>query len=133
MNVHAAPVPAVNGIRRMDALVGALLLAGVLASLALIASGLAWSYLTTGRLGLGYRLAGMNLFQLTALTLRQTFTGPWVPSWLINAGIVALMLTPFLRVCTSVVYFAAALRNVKYTAFTLFVLLVLGWSLFLRG
>jgi uncharacterized membrane protein len=42
------------------------------------------------------------------------------------------MLTPYLRVVASVVYFMAGLRNWKYAVFTGFVLAVLTYSLFLR-
>ncbi len=42
------------------------------------------------------------------------------------------MLTPFIRVGVSIVYFMGVLRNWKYTCFTAAVLLVLTYSLFLR-
>jgi len=42
------------------------------------------------------------------------------------------MLTPFVRVLTSVFYFAFVERNWKYTLFTGFVLGLLTYSLFLR-
>jgi uncharacterized membrane protein len=50
----------------------------------------------------------------------------------VNIGIAVLMITLFLRVLVSMVYFFFVLRNWKYTLFTLFVLLVLTRSLFLR-
>ena len=116
----------------MDALVGYILLGGVLLSMALIVAGLFCKYLQTGGVRLEYELAGMNLFQFVVSEIRLAALGHFRPRLLINMGIVVLMLTPFFRVLASVVYFLVVLKNWKYTAFTLFVLLVLTGSLFLR-
>jgi len=116
----------------MDALVGYILLGGVLLSMALIVAGLFWKYLQTGGVRLEYELAGMNLFQFVVSEIHLAALGQIRPRLLVNMGIVVLMLTPFFRVLASVVYFLVVLKNWKYTAFTLFVLLVLTGSLFLR-
>jgi uncharacterized membrane protein len=50
----------------------------------------------------------------------------------INSGIVVLLLTPYVRVLASMLYFAAVEHNLKYTLFTGFVFSVLTYSLFLR-
>lgn len=116
----------------MDVLVGYILLCGVLLSVALIVAGLLWKYIQTGGVRLEYELAGMNLFQFVVSEIHLAALGHFRPRLLINMGIVVLMLTPFFRVLASVVYFLVVLKNWKYTAFTLFVLLVLTGSLFLR-
>jgi uncharacterized membrane protein len=116
----------------MDVLVGYILLGGVLLSMALIVAGLLWKYLQTGGLRLDYELAGMNLFQFAVSEVHVALRGPMRPRLLVNMGIVVLMLTPFFRVLASMVYFLLVLKNWKYTVFTLFVLLVLTGSLFLR-
>lgn len=116
----------------MDVLVGYILLCGVLLSMALIVAGLLWKYIQTGGVRLEYELAGMNLFQFVVSEIHLAALGQLRPRLLINMGIVVLMLTPFFRVLASVVYFLVVLKNWKYTAFTLFVLLVLTGSLFLR-
>lgn len=116
----------------MDVLVGYILLAGVLLSMLLIVIGLVWKYVQTGGVRLEYQLAGMNLFQFVTTEVHIAALGQIRPRLLINMGIVVLMLTPFFRVLASVVYFLMVLKNWKYTAFTLFVLLVLTGSLFLR-
>jgi uncharacterized membrane protein len=54
------------------------------------------------------------------------------PHCLISLGIAALMLTPYVRVLASLIFFAAVEHNGKYAAFTAFVLAVLTYSLFLR-
>ncbi len=117
----------------MDALVGYILLYGVLLSMALVVAGLCWRWLRTGHLWLDYQISGMNLFQLVGAEIRLAAFGQLRPRLLINLGIAVLMLTPFLRVVASVAYFAAVLRNWKYSLFTLFVLTVLTYSLFLRS
>lgn len=116
----------------MDVLVGYILLGGVLLSMALITAGLLWKYIQSGGVRLEYELAGMNLFQFVVSEIHLTALGQVRPRLLINMGIVVLMLTPFFRVLASVVYFLVVLKNWKYTVFTLFVLLVLTGSLFLR-
>jgi len=116
----------------MDVLVGYILLCGVLLSVALIVAGLLWKYIQTGGVRLEYELAGMNLFQFVVSEIHLAALGQIRPRLLVNMGIVVLMLTPFFRVLASVVYFLVVLKNWKYTTFTLFVLLVLTGSLFLR-
>jgi uncharacterized membrane protein len=118
--------------QKMDMLVGYILLSGVLLSMALIVAGLVWRYIRTGGLLFDYQLAGMNLFQFVVSEIQSALRGQLRPRLLVNMGIAVLMLTPYLRVVASVVYFSAVLRNWKYTVFTLFVLLVLTRSLFLR-
>jgi uncharacterized membrane protein len=116
----------------MDVLVGYILLGGVLLSVALIIAGLLWKFIQTGGVRLQYELAGMNLFQFAVSEIHLAALGQMRPRLLINMGIVVLMLTPFFRVLASVVYFMVVLKNWKYTVFTMFVLLVLTGSLFLR-
>lgn len=116
----------------MDELVGYVLLGGVLLSLVLVAAGLVWKWFATGSLALDYRLTGMNLFEFVVNEIGLATRGAVRPRLLVNFGIIALMLTPFVRVLASVVYFAGFLKNWKYTIFTSFVLVVLTYSLFLR-
>ena len=116
----------------MDVLVGYILLGGVLLSMTLIAAGLIWKYVQTGGLRFDYELAGMNLFQFVVSEVHLAVLREVRPRLLINMGIAVLMLTPFFRVLASAVYFLVVLKNWKYTVFTLFVLLVLTASLFLR-
>jgi uncharacterized membrane protein len=116
----------------MDVLVGYILLSGVLLSMALIVAGLIWKFIQTGGVRLNYELGGMNLFQFVVSEIHLAVFGQMRPRLLVNMGIAVLMLTPFFRVLASAVYFLAILKNWKYTVFTVFVLLVLTGSLFLR-
>ncbi len=116
----------------MEVLVGYILQIGVLLSMTLIALGMVWRWLNTGVLGLDYSISGMNFFEFVVSDLQQVFLGAFRPRLLVNLGIATLMLTPYVRVFASMLYFAIAERNWKYTAFTAFVFSVLTYSLFLR-
>jgi len=116
----------------MDVLVGYILQIGVLLSMVLVAAGIFWTWLRTGGLVLNYHIIGMNLFEFVVYETRLALHGVLGPRLLVNLGITALMLTPFVRVAASVVYFIAVLKDWKYTLFTAFVLSVLTYSLFLR-
>lgn len=117
---------------RMEGLIGYVLLGGMALSVLLIIAGLVWRLIATGHLTVEYSLSGMNLAQFAAAEVRLVTGGELRPRLLINLGMVVLMLTPFARVLASVLFFAFAERNLKYTVITGFVLCVLGYSLFLR-
>ena len=131
---YSARIEPVRGARQfeMDAVVGVVLRDGILLSLGLIIIGLFWRWLRTGGLALDYQIAGTNLFEFVTGEVRLAVQGSVRPRLLINLGIAVLMLTPFIRVAVSMVYFLGVLRNWKYTCFTAIVLIVLTYSLFLR-
>lgn len=116
----------------MDAVVGYILLVGVLISLALVMGALIWRWINTRTLAFDYTLKGTNLFQLVADEVRLAAQGALRPRLLMSLGIAMLMLTPYIRVLASMVYFMAWLKNWKYSVFTAVVLLTLTYSLFLR-
>jgi uncharacterized membrane protein len=130
LNQHGLGEPATRW--DMEILIGSLLLGGVLVSVVLVIAGLAWQWATTGDLGLDYTIKGMNLFQFVLTDMHQLVSEAVRPRLLINLGIAVLMLTPYVRVLVSLLYFAWVEHNWKYTAFTGFVLSVLTYSLFLR-
>ncbi len=55
-------------------------------------------------------------------------------SWfgILSIGIIILMLTPYIRVLTSWIYFVVKEKNTKYAVITLWVLIILTVSLYLR-
>ena len=116
----------------MDVLVGYVLAGGVITAIALVAAGLVWHWAVTGSLGLEYTMGGMNFFRFVVSDVATIIRTGLGPRRMINLGIAVLMLTPFVRVAFSMVYFGAIERNWKYTIFTGFVLAVLTYSLFLR-
>jgi uncharacterized membrane protein len=121
-----------GGEARIDALVGHVLLGGVVASVTLIVAGVAWRWLNTGHLGIDYTLPKLNLFGFVTAEIREVSAGRFRPRLLVSLGIVALVLTPYVRVLASLIFFALVERNWKYSVFTGFVLAVLTYSLFLR-
>ena len=116
----------------MDAIVGYILLIGVLISLVLVVAALIWRWIDTRTVAFNYKLTGMNLFELILNEVKLAMHGMLRPRLLLSMGITMLMLTPFIRVLVSMVYFMAALKNWKYSVFTAIVLLTLTYSLFLR-
>ncbi len=116
----------------MDAVVGYILLIGVLLSLVLVIAALIWRWMNTHTLSFNYRITGMNLFALVVHEIRLAARGAFRPRVLMSLGIAMLMLTPYIRVLASMVYFMAWLKNWKYSVFTAIVLLTLTYSLFLR-
>ena len=117
---------------KMDLLVGYILLTGTLWSAAFLIAGLLWRWQVTGHFELQYSISGTNLFQYLITDVHQIRQMVFRPRLLINLGIAVLLMTPYLRVLASMIYFAMVERNVKYTVFTGFVFAVLTYSLFLR-
>lgn len=117
---------------RMERMVGTVLQAGVMLSALLLAAGLIWRYAATGQLGFDFSIKGMNLFEFLVQDVHQAVSGRARPRLLISLGILVLLLTPYIRVLSSMAYFAIVERNCKYTVFTGFVFVVLTCSLFLR-
>jgi uncharacterized membrane protein len=116
----------------MELVVGYILLGGVLASAVLMGAGLVWHWAASGQLQFESPIASMDLAEFVAADLREAASRPLQPRLLIHLGLAVLLLTPYTRVAASMVYFAVAERNIKYTVFTGFVLAVLTYSLFLR-
>lgn len=116
----------------MEGFIGYILLAGVILSMVLVTAGVGWHWIATGKLGVTYLIKGVNLFQfLSAIAQKTSSKSAW-PDLLVNLGIGILMLTPYVRVLGSVIYFALVARNWKYTIFTTIVLGILTYSLFIR-
>jgi uncharacterized membrane protein len=116
----------------MESLIGYILLTGVLLSVTLLTVGFIWHWVRAGNLRFEHSIAGMNFFEFISSTLRQMTSPALRPRLFLNMGIGVLMLTPFVRVLASVLYFVFVEHNWKYTLFTGFVLSVLTYSLFLR-
>ena len=116
----------------MDMWIGSILSIGVILSAVFLLAGLIWRWVVTGHPELQYTIQGTNLFQFWLNDIHQATVGAFRPRLLVNIGIALLMMTPYLRVIASFAYFLFVERNIKYTVFTGFVLMVLTYSLFLR-
>ena len=117
----------------IETLVGYTLQIGVSLSLALIAAGLAWHRVRSGTWQLEYTLPATSVSGFLRADVAQLEAGPARPRLLVNLGIAALMLTPYVRVLASMLYFMLVERNVKYTIFTAFVLAMLTYGLVAGG
>ncbi len=116
----------------MEIVISYVLITGVVISLILLVAGTAAYAIAHHSLALAYSLPQVNLYAFISLTFVHLFTGVFTAKDVINLGIIALMLTPYVRVLFSAIYFGAIEHNMKYTLFTTFVLTVLTYSLFLR-
>jgi len=116
----------------METTLGYLLLAGVVLATLLVVAGLVWSWAKTSRLGVEYAMPKVTLFRFAATEASHALSGDIHPRLLISLGITVLLVTPYLRVVSSLLFFALRERDLKYSLFTGFVLVVLTYSLWLR-
>jgi len=116
----------------MDTIIGTTLQVGVILSLSLIATGLVWHRLRWGtwQWPLDYTLPATTVFGFLVADVEQATGDPARPRMLVNLGIAALLLTPYVRVLMSMLYFVFVERNLKYAVFTGFVLAMLTYGLF---
>ena len=116
----------------MDTIIGFTLQIGVTLSLALITAGLVWHRLRWGtwQWPPDYNLPATTVFGFLVADVEQATGQPARPRMLVNLGIAALMLTPYVRVLMSMLYFVFVERNAKYAVFTAFVLAMLTYGLF---
>lgn len=113
----------------MEYVVGWILSAGVWLSVGFLVVGITWHWMSARSLRFDYVVAGSNLSQFLLDAVRQMIAGRFRPELMVNMGIGFLLITPFLRVAVSALYFVMV-RNWKYVVFTGFVLSVLSYSLF---
>jgi uncharacterized membrane protein len=116
----------------MEILIGYILLGGVLASVGLLVTGLLWHRVRVGDWHFDYALKGGNLSDFLLNSLDPITSGGMRPRVLVNLGVCALLLTPYLRVLASLLYFMLVKQNWKYTLITSLVFLTLTYSLFIR-
>jgi uncharacterized membrane protein len=116
--------------RDLETVISYILMIGVLVSLAVEVVGLGY-YATTESLQVDFtsrwQTSGNDFFAYAWGTLLSLGVGA-TPVTLISLGIVLLMVTPYLRVLASLLYFTVE-RNPKYALISLFVLAVLTISL----
>ena len=123
-----------SGESRLETVTGYILISGVMASLILEIIGIVLLYRAYGHLGISqdvsFFIQGHDFFSFIYQQLTQKHTGG-MPILLLAAGIIVLVLTPYVRVIASVIYFGWE-RNFKYLLITLFVLVVVTLSLTLH-
>lgn len=117
---------------KLELAISYILIIGVIASVAMEAIGIFSYYYINRDLSITfqpqYALKGADFFSYSGVTLQSLIQGNWTPFQILALGLVLLMITPYMRVVASVVYFGLV-RNVKYLFITAFVLAILTASL----
>ena len=120
-----------SGESKLETVISWLLITGVIISLVLEIAGIAMYYHAYGQLGISQDqsvfIQGKNFFTFIYDQFRSGQGGGGAAR-LMTAGIVILILTPYLRVVVSAFYFTRE-KNFKYVVITMFVLIVLTLSL----
>jgi uncharacterized membrane protein len=109
----------------METALSHVLLGGVLASFVLIMSGLVSAYALGDTAALGPPIVSGNFLVFASQQISLLTSGSVAPRTLVTLGILVLMLTPYVRVLSSVVLFGLRERDLKFTLITLFVLCIL--------
>lgn len=122
-----------RSIPSMERVVGMILLGGVSLSVCSIGAGLLWQWASTGYARFDYALPHAHFARFMLGELTAVFREGMAPHRLVNIGIIALLLTPYLRVVLSMAYFIFIDRNYKYGVITGFVGAILTYSLFLSS
>jgi uncharacterized membrane protein len=124
----------INGQSKLDSLIIGLLVAGVMVSILLEVTGMAlfWHYhgrpTVSGETAVFIQGSNPGFFLEYVSTM---IAGQGVDIFLMTLGILVLILTPFMRLVVSIVYFAVE-RDAKFFVITLCVLIVLIASIALH-
>lgn len=122
----------ISGEEKLELGISYILIVGVLVSVAIEAAGIVSYYLSNRNLSIvfqsNYAMSGADFFSYTKSVIQGILQGTWTPLQILALGIILLMITPYLRVVASVIYFGFT-KNTKYLLITLFVLAVLSASL----
>jgi uncharacterized membrane protein len=123
-----------SGESKLETVISYLLIIGVVASMLLEVVGLTLFYGHYASLDIMQNTSafvhGENFFSFVATLFQGEYTQNTAFLFM-TIGVVVLILTPYVRVVTSVIYFAWK-KNRKYVLMTLFVLIVLTISLALH-
>jgi uncharacterized membrane protein len=123
-----------SGETKLETIVSYLLMIGVNCSVMLEVLGITLYYSTYGNVQISQNqtvfISGQNFFAFIIDQMQHLF-GSENAILFMTLGIVILILVPYIRVITSVIYFGWE-KNRKYVLITLFVLIVLTVSLALH-
>ncbi|MDP2931507.1 MAG: DUF1634 domain-containing protein [Chloroflexota bacterium] len=123
-----------SGESSLETIISYLLIIGVIVSLLLEIVGISLWYYSAGNLAISQDktlfIQGHDVFSFIYHQFQRGHTeGSAI--FLITLGIIALILTPYVRIIASVIYFGWR-KNLKYVMITLFVLAVVTLSLALH-
>jgi uncharacterized membrane protein len=116
----------------LEASLSYVLLYGVLIAMIVTSAGVIDFYIQNHSLEINQIVHVSSFAAYVSSATGAVFSGH--DSWfgILSLGIIILMLTPYIRVLTSWVYFLVKERNTKYVVITLWVLVILTASLYLR-
>ncbi len=115
--------------RDMETVLSRVLAGGVLTSFVLILAGFVLAAASGGSRALEAPIVSGNFFEFAGQEISMVLSGNLGPRTLVTLGLLTLLLTPYVRVVSSVVLFGLRERDAKFTLITLFVLAVLTASL----
>jgi uncharacterized membrane protein len=124
-------------IEKLESVISIILIGGIILSLTLVSIGMVLYYsyrggITNPHFTTKWQMGGSNFFVYIGNLISQIR-----PPFSFNAinimavGLVVLIITPFVRVLVSVIFFGL-IRNFKYLLITSFVLILLGSSLIIH-
>lgn len=116
----------------LEATLSYVLLYGVVASLIVTTIGVLYFFAEYRTLNISRLVHVANFAAFVSDSFTAAFSGHLTAYTIISVGVVILMLTPYIRVLSSWIYFLIKEKDVKYTLITLWVLVILTISLYLR-
>ncbi len=120
-----------SGESKLETIISYVLIIGVIFSVTLEIIGITLFYGNYGNLQISedktFFISGQNFFAFTIYQLQHLFVSQNAIMF-ITLGLIILILTPYVRAITSIIYFAWE-KHFKYVLITLFVLIVLTISL----
>jgi uncharacterized membrane protein len=123
-----------SGENKLEVIIGYLLIIGVVSSVIFEVIGITLFYGAYGNLQISqnqaFFISGENFFAFIIQQFQHLF-GSQNALLFMTFGLIILLLTPYIRAITSVIYFGWE-KNRKYVLITLFVLIVLTASLALH-
>ena len=114
----------------MENLISSILQNGIALSIGLILAGLLFRWAEGSQASFQEFIQSVSIPTLLLADFHRLGSpGTW-PSVLMHLGVIVLLVTPYVRVAASMIYFAAVERNWKQALLTGFVLIVLTITLF---
>jgi uncharacterized membrane protein len=117
---------------QLESVISYILIIGIIGSVAIETLGILTYYYSNRNLNIvfqpEYALKGADFFSYARTIFLESLQWRWTPFQILGLGMVLLMITPYMRVAASVIYFGLV-KNLKYLFITLFVLVVLTTSL----
>ena len=109
----------------MESLISSILRTGMLISMSLTLLSLVPGWLEKGQVDFGPNMKAKSIPLLILADFQQIHVPGFWPRLLMHLGFAVLLLTPFVRVVASLVYFTLVERSPKQALFTTFVLVIL--------